>query len=151
MTIFGTPGGTPSNTTFFQGTQPGNAVGATLIPVQTGVGLFVPGSNTSSGDTVLAAVSRGAMPINALLTNSGTKDSTLGRTIASAMSEGERNGHATSLGVDMMNSDANGGNSFGAGGANQTEGPSSGTASQASGANQSAAVTLGSPVVQYGG
>ncbi len=49
MTIFGTPGGTPLNTSFFQGTAPGNAVQAALQVVQPGVGMFPPGSNNNSG------------------------------------------------------------------------------------------------------
>lgn len=150
MTIFGTPGGTTLNTSPFQGTAPGNAVQATLQPVNPGVGLFPPNSNNSSGDTVLASVARGATPFNALATNTGNKSSAPGRTITEAMSDGDRNGHNSSLGIDQLNSDANGGNSFGAGGANQTEGPTSGIGSQVSGANQSAAPTFGAPM-QYQG
>ena len=66
MAIYGTPAGTPLNSTGFQGTQPGNAVGATLQTSQPGAGLFPPGSNNYSGDTLLAAASRGALPANAI-------------------------------------------------------------------------------------
>jgi hypothetical protein len=71
MTIFGSPGGTPLNTTPFQGTAPGNPVQVTLQPFNPGVGLFPPNSNNSSGDTIQAATSRGALPINALISNEG--------------------------------------------------------------------------------
>jgi hypothetical protein len=47
MTIYGTPGSTPANMNPFQGTQPGSPIGATLLPVNPGVGMFPPGSNTS--------------------------------------------------------------------------------------------------------
>jgi len=138
MTIFGTPGGTPLNTTPFQGTQPGNAVGATLQPVNPGVGLFPPNSNNASGDTVLASASRAALPLNTLGTGYGLTSAaglgtgSGGRTMADALSGGERNGTGVQTGIaDSMNSDSNGQGSIGAGGANQTEGPTSGTASQA--------------------
>jgi hypothetical protein len=71
MTIYGSPGSTPLNTPPFQGTTPGNPVGATLQPVQPGVGFFPPGSNNSSGDTIQAAASRAALPMNALISNEG--------------------------------------------------------------------------------
>lgn len=66
MTIYGTPGGTPLNTSGFQGSAPGNPVQASLQTSQPGVGLFPPNSNNLSGDTVLAAASRGAVPVNAI-------------------------------------------------------------------------------------
>jgi hypothetical protein len=72
MTIFATPGGTPLNQAGgFQGTQPGNAIGATLQTVQPGVGLFPPNSNNQSGDTILASISRGATPANVEVNNFG--------------------------------------------------------------------------------
>jgi len=138
MTIFGTPGGTPTNTTPFQGTAPGNVVQATLQPVNPGVGMFPPNSNTASGDSLLASVSRASTPINALgvgyglTSNTGQGSGSGGRTVLNAMSDGDRNGYGSSVGVDSFNSDANGGNSLGAGGANQTEGPTSGTSQLAS-------------------
>jgi hypothetical protein len=138
MTVYGTPGGTPLNTTPFQGTQPGNAVGATLAPVLPGVGLFPPNSNNASGDTLLASASRATLPLNAqgsgygVTSAAGTGTGAGGRTMAEALSIGDRNGAGTQLGVDSLNSDLNGGQSLGAGGANQTEGPTSGEASQAS-------------------
>jgi len=138
MTIFGTPGGTPLNTTPFQGTQPGNLVQATLQPVNPGVGLFPPNSNNASGDTVLASASRATLPLNlqgsgyGVTSQAGAGTGPGGRTVADALSSGDRNGSGTQVGGDTLNSDANGGQSFGAGGANQTEGPTSGEASQAS-------------------
>jgi hypothetical protein len=71
MTIYGTPGGTPLNYTGFQGTQPGNVAQAALQPLIPGVGLFPPNSNNFSGDTVQAATSRAALPMNALVSNEG--------------------------------------------------------------------------------
>lgn len=138
MTIYGTPGGTPINTPPFQGTAPGNPAQATLQPVQPGVGLFPPNSNNASGDSVLASASRAALPLNAqgsgygVTSASGTGVGTGGRTIANALSDGDRNGTNGQVGVDTLNSDANGGQSLGAGGSNQTEGPSSGVSSIAS-------------------
>lgn len=72
MTIFGSPGGTPLNQSGgFQGTQPGNPVQATLQVVNPGVGLFPPNSNTNSGDSILASISRGTCPGNVLSTGFG--------------------------------------------------------------------------------
>lgn len=139
MTIYGTPGGTPANMNPFQGTQPGSPVGATLQPVNPGVGLFPPNSNNASGDTVLASVSRAALPINVqgsgygATSQSGAGTGNGGRTVADALASGERNGTGIQTGInDSMNSDSNGSGSLGSGGANQTEGPTSGTGSQAS-------------------
>lgn len=75
MTIYGTPAGTPLNNTGFQGTQPGNPVQSTLQPVLPGVGCFPPNSNANSGDTLLAAASRGAVPANVNITNFGVPGS----------------------------------------------------------------------------
>jgi hypothetical protein len=138
MTVYGTPMGTPLNFTGFQGTQPGNPVQATLSPVNPGVGLFPPNSNNASGDSVLASASRATLPLNAqgsgygVTSQSGAGTGNGGRTVADALASGDRNGSGMQVGVDSLNSDANGGNSFGAGGANQTEGPTSGEGSQAS-------------------
>ena len=138
MTVYGTIGGTPLNTTPFQGTQPGNAVGAALSPVNPGVGLFPPNSNNASGDSVIASASRATLPLNlqgsgyGLTSQAGAGTGAGGRTVAEALSIGDRNGSGPQVGVDSMNSDLNGGQSLGAGGSNQTEGPTSGEASQAS-------------------
>jgi hypothetical protein len=138
MAIFGTPGGTPANTSFFQGTAPGNPVQATLQPVNPGVGFFPPNSNNASGDSILASISRGALPLNVqgagygLTSAAGAGAGAGGRTILNALSDGDRNGYGNSVGVDSLNSDLNGQGSLGAGGSNQTEGPSSGISSQAS-------------------
>lgn len=82
--------------------------------------------------TVASAMSAGLIPANAGCSNIGAKYSGTARPILESMGDGGANGTATQWGVDSMNSDANGGNSFGAGGANQTEYPSSGQSSQGS-------------------
>jgi hypothetical protein len=139
MTIFGTPMGTVLNSTGFQGTTPGNAVQATLSPVNPGVGLFPPNSNNASGDSVLASASRATLPLNLQGSGYGVTSQAAagpgavgGRTVADALASGDRNGSGMQAGVDTLNSDLNGGNSLGAGGSNQTEGPTSGEGSQAS-------------------
>jgi hypothetical protein len=129
MTVFGTPGGTPLNYTGFQGTQPGNPVQATLSPVNPGVGLLPPNSDNRSGDTILASVSRGTCPANVDITNVGTRDSRPGRTVhesmSAACSDGAGSGFTTVFG-GSLNMDASGGNSFGAGGLNQSTSPGGG-------------------------
>jgi hypothetical protein len=139
MTLYGSPGGTTLNNTGFQGTQPGNPVQATLSLVNPGVGLFPPNSNNASGDSVIASASRATLPLNLQASGYGVTSqagagpgASGGRTVAEALSIGDRNGAGTQLGVDSLNSDLNGGNSLGAGGSNQTEGPTSGESSQAS-------------------
>lgn len=151
MTIYGTPGGTPLNNTGFQGTQPGNPVQAGLQVANPGVGLFPPGSNNSSGDSVLAAASRAACPINVHINNFGvTASSGLGtgaqggRTIAESLSVGEANGtNATFVNNGgSANAGPAGGNSFGAGGQNQTNGPGSGESMQIPASGPAATVIL---------
>jgi hypothetical protein len=158
MTVYGTPGGTPLNNTGFQGTQPGNAVGATLSPVNPGVGLFPPNSNNASGDSVIASASRAALPLNVQGSGYGVTSqagggpgASGGRTMAEALSIGDRNGSGTQPGVDSLNSDLNGGNSIGAGGTNQTEGPTSGESSQASTQQPMNTFTAQAPANVYGG
>jgi len=157
MTQYGTPYGTTLNSTGFQGTQPGNAVQATLSPVLPGVGLFPPNSNNASGDSVLASASRAALPLNlqgsgyGVTSQSGAGTGNGGRTVADALSAGDRNGSGTQAGGDTLNSDLNGGNSLGAGGTNQTEGPTSGEASQASTQQPMNTFTQPSSVTVYGG
>ena len=148
MTIYGTPGGTPLNTSGFQGTSPGNPVGAALQVVNPAVGLFPPNSDTRSGDTLLASASRGNAPLNAQISgygvtsSSGTGAGAGGRAIAEGMSKGGENGTNSQGGMDTMNSDLNGGQSLGAGGSNQTEGPSSGASSQVATQQPSSTVSL---------
>jgi hypothetical protein len=159
MTMYGSPYGTTLNNTGFQGTQPGNPVQATLSPVNPGVGLFPPNSNNASGDTVMASASRATLPLNAQGSGYGVTSqagagpgASGGRTMAEALSVGDRNGTGTQVGGDTLNSDLNGGQSLGAGGANQTEGPTSGEASQAATTQAINTLTLqggASPV--YGG
>jgi hypothetical protein len=130
MTIYGTPGGTPLNQTGgFQGTQPGNPVGASLSVVNPGVGLFPPNSNNNSGDTIMASISRGTCPANVDITNAGTRDSRPGRTVHESMSDANATGTATALTTvfgGSQNQGPAGGDSFGAGGLNQTNAPGSG-------------------------
>jgi len=150
MTIFGTPGGTPLNTTPFQGTQPGNPVQATLQITNPGVGLFPPNSNNFSGDTVQAAISRGAIPANQLITGTGL-DARGGRTVAEAISKGgEMGSFQNAYSLETFNSDSNGGSGPGAGQANQTEGPSSGSTNQLATTTPSASVTT-TAGPQFGG
>jgi len=157
MTIYGSPGGTPLNTSPFQGTSPGNPVQAALQVVQPGVGLFPPNSNNASGDSVLASASRAALPLNlqgsgyGVTSQSGAGTGNGGRTVADALASGDRNGSGTQTGVDSLNSDANGGQSLGAGGANQAEGPTSGEASQASTQQPMNTFTQPTAVPVYGG
>jgi hypothetical protein len=153
LTIFGTPGGTPLNQTGgFQGTQPGNPVGASLSPVNPGGGLFPPGSNNQSGDTVMASASRAAMPLNADLTNYGTRDSRPGQAILEVMGKGAVNGASANTVNPYLwaNGGSSGGNSLGGGGMNQTDGPGAGETSILAGSAPSTAPTLGSPA-QYQG
>lgn len=129
MTIYGTPGGTPLNTTPFQGTQPGNAAQATISPINPGVGLFPPNSNNNSGDTVMASVSRGALPLNAHTTSYGQKHQPgAGRTIMDCLTDTDQNGAGGTYQANGGSAEAviNGGNSLGAGGANQTPGGAGG-------------------------
>jgi hypothetical protein len=129
MTIYGTIGGTPLNTTPFQGTQPGNAVGAALQVVNVGVGLFPPNSDNRSGDTIAASVSRAACPANVDITNAGTKDSRPGRSVHESMADAKEVGTATGLTTTFggsQNQGPAGSNSLGAGGLNQTNSPGSG-------------------------
>jgi hypothetical protein len=148
MTIYGTPGGTIRNTSGFQGTAPGNAVQAGLQIVQPGVGMFPPNSDNRSGDTVLASVSRASAPANVEVTGygltsaSGVGAGSGGRAILEGLSKGGENGTGFQGGMDTMNSDSNGSGSLGAGGANQTEGPTSGQSSQVAAQQPSSTVTL---------
>lgn len=123
MTIYGSPGGTPLNTTPFQGTQPGNAVQATLPGTNPGVGLFPPNSNNLSGDTVMSAASRAVLPLNALTTSYGQKHHpTAGRSLTDCLTDTDQNGAGASFQQNggSANQVIQGGNSLGAGGANQT-------------------------------
>lgn len=148
MTIYGSPGGTPLNTTPFQGTQPGNAVQATLQVANPGVGMFPPNSDNRSGDTLMASASRAAAPANVqvsgygVTSSSGTGAGIGGRAVLEGMGNGGANGTGFQAGADYMNSDSNGSGSLGAGGANQTEGPTSGQGSQVAAQQPSTTVTL---------
>jgi hypothetical protein len=127
MTIYGNPGGTPLNNTGFQGTQPGNPVQATLQVVNPGVGLFPPNSNNNSGDSIMASISRGACPAGVLMSGLGVSGSG-NKPVLSALSGAGQRG--TGAGFVANGGSANdgsaGGNSFGAGGLNQTNTPGAG-------------------------
>jgi len=157
MTIYGNPGGTPLNYTGFQGTQPGNAVQATLQIARPGVGMFPPNSDNRSGDSVLASISRASLPLNLMgsgygvTSQSGAGTGNGGRTVADALAGGDRNGSGTQAGGDTLNGDLNGGGSLGAGGSNQTEGPTSGESIQASTQQPTSTFTQPSSVTVFGG
>jgi hypothetical protein len=133
MTIYGTPGSTPINQAGgFQGTTPGNiTAGATIIPVNVGVGLFPPGADNRSGDTITASVSRATCPANVDITNAGTRDSRPGRTVHESMSDANATGTGAAVATvfgGSLNMGPAGGAGPGAGGFNQTNAPSSGVA-----------------------
>ena len=68
MTIFQTPNGSPLNQAGgFQGTAPGFNVPLQLLNPP--VGMLPPNADTRSGDSVMAAVSRGSAPANVVITN----------------------------------------------------------------------------------
>jgi hypothetical protein len=113
MTIYGSPAGTPLNTTPFQGTQPGNAVGATLQPFKPGVGLFPPNSNNLSGDSILAAAGRGDLPINTYVNNEGVGNSI---SIETGLSTGSDGGNQASAANGIPFGSASGGGGAGVGG-----------------------------------
>lgn len=110
MTIYGTPSGTPLNTTPFQGTQPGNPVQAMLQIATPGVGLFPPGANNASGDSTLAAASRGAQVLNAIPANFqlGAPCPTLLAVVSGGGTSGACQSGAL-IGLNTMNISANGG------------------------------------------
>ena len=160
MTIYGTPGGTPLNNTGFQGTQPGNAVGAALQVVNPGVGLFPPNSNNNSGDSVLASASRAACPANAYVTNFGATSASgagpggvsAGRSVIETLSVADANGAGPAFVANggSANEAAGGGGSFGAGGLNQTDAPNGGEGSIVPANAPSSVPTLASPNVFRG-
>jgi hypothetical protein len=122
------------------------------IPGLSKAPFVTPNGNASSGQTVKSAVSDGTIPANVQVTGAGFVPAGIvtaagasaagGRTLMSAMADAGRNGEQTqAYGVDSLNSDANGGNSLGAGGSNQTEGPSSGEATNVAGQTPANLVT----------
>lgn len=120
--------------------------------MQPGVGMFPPGSNNNSGDSVMASASRAALPLNVDLTNYGVRDSRPGQAVLEVMGKGAVNG-STANSVNpylWANGGASGGNSLGAGGMNQTDGPGAGETSILAGSAPSSAPTLGTPP-QYQG
>ena len=133
MTIYGTPGGTPLNMNPFQGTQPGSPVQATLQLANPAVGMFPPGSDTRSGDTIMASVSRASAPHNVKLINTLLGATPAGRALLEVMADGGAQGTSVNPGgggFDTMNVSANGGGGTGAGGMNQDPGSNAGRSSQ---------------------
>jgi hypothetical protein len=107
---------------------------------------------------VIASASRATLPLNVQGSGYGVTSqagggpsASGGRTVAESLSIGDRNGTGTQTGVDSLNSDLNGGNSLGAGGANQAEGPTSGESSQASTQQPMNTFTQPASVPVYGG
>lgn len=124
MSIYGTPGGQPNNTSPFQGTAPGNA----------GVGQNLPGIPPNM--SIMAAISAGLLPINAMINNFGISRHTTGESIGASVAgngaDGAQNVAANggSLNVDQT------GNGNSAGGSN---------VSQVSGGNASVECTVDMP------
>jgi len=113
MTIYGTPGGTPLNTTPFQGTAPGNAVQTTQQPFNPGVGLFPPNSNNLSGDSILAAAGRAALPINTYVNNEGVGNNI---SVDTGLSTGSDGGNQASAANGIPFGSGSGGGGSGVGG-----------------------------------
>lgn len=155
MTIYATPGSTPLNTPGFQGTAPGLPGSPVVQAVNPGVGMFPPGSNNNSGDSVMAAISRGAVPANVNVTNFGVTahagagpNTAGGRALLETFSDGDENGSSPAFVANggSANQGAAGGNSLGAGGLNQTNSPVGGETIQLP-ANAPASVpSYGTPV-----
>jgi hypothetical protein len=153
MTIYGTPGGTPLNTTPFQGTQPGNPVQASLSFVSPAVGLFPPNSDTRSGDTIMASISRATAPANVKLTNALLGSTPAGRALVEVLADGGAQGTSINPGGggwDSMNISANGGGGTGAGGMNQDLGSNAGRSSQLATPTPSSVIVTATPP-QYQG
>jgi hypothetical protein len=119
MTIFGTPAGTPINQTGgFQGTQPGNPVQVTLQPFIPAVGMFPPGATVAnggqiSGDSLLAAAGRAALPINTYVNNEGVGNN---NTVGSALSTGTDGGNQSNPANGIPFGSASAGGTAGIGG-----------------------------------
>jgi hypothetical protein len=146
MTIYGTPGGTPANTSGFQGTAPGNPVGATQVgALPAAVGMIPPLGDTRGPATLLSQQSNASIASNTRVTGAGLVAAG-GREIIETQGRGGEFGSQTqAYGIDTLNSDSNGGAGPGAGQANQTEGPSSGQANQVATMTPASSVTLQSP------
>lgn len=102
--------------------------------------------------SVQAAISAGLLPANALTTNYGTRDSRPGQAVLECMGKGAVNG-ASANGVNSTlwaNGGASGGNSLGAGGMNQTDGPGAGETSIIAGSAPATAVTVPAQPVYQG-
>jgi hypothetical protein len=140
VTIYGSPGGTPANTTPFQGTQPGNAVNNTLPGIPPNM-------------SVMAAVSAGLLPVNALFTNLGQPDTRPGRSALETFGMGQGKGVNAKF-QSVLGGSANegpaGGNSLGAGGMNQTNDPGSGESTVAPHNAPATALTVAAQPVYQG-
>lgn len=142
MSIYGTPGGQPNNTSPFQGTAPGNAA----------VGQNLPGIPPYM--SVMAAVSAGLLPMNALITNFGLPLHALGESIGANLSghgltDGAQN-IAANGGSLQVNQTGNG-NSVGGSNVDQVSGGGNGSIElTADMPVTTAQAGLGSPVVYIG-
>lgn len=148
MTVYGTPSGTPLNSTGFQGTQPGNPVQGTLQLFNPGVGMFPPNSNNASGDSILAAASRGAVPANTVLTNTLAGNGR-GNSLLERMSESGAVGSDSTIGgaggYHPMTNGAGGGSGPGAGGSNQDLGSTAGRDDTLCGAMPAGVISVATP------
>lgn len=151
MTIYGTPGSTPANTPPFQGTTPGNPVGATQVgALPAAVGMIPPNGDTRGAATILSQQSNGSLAANTQVTGAGVTAVTGRPLIETQGRAGEVGSQTQAYGVDSLNSDSNGGAGPGAGQANQTEGPSSGQASIVATFTPASSATLQSPAAFAG-
>lgn len=148
MTIYGTPGGTPLNTSGFQGTTPGNPVGATLPALPQQVGLFSPNSNNQGAGTILDAASRATVPANIQITNTlaGTgRPNALLERMGESGPVGSTSTIGGASGYHPLTNSANGGSGPGAGGMNQDLGANSGRSDSLAGAMPAPALSTATP------
>ena len=100
---------------------------ATLQVVNPGVGLFPPNSNNNSGDSIMASISRGACPAGVLMSGLGVSGSGNKSVLSALSAAGQRGtGAAFAANGGSANYGPAGGDSFGAGGLNQTNAPGAG-------------------------
>jgi hypothetical protein len=93
--------------------------------------------------SVMAAISAGLLPANVLQTSMGTRDSRPGRTMLESLGQGSSSGMGLSAvnPYGWPNGGTAGGNSLGAGGLDQVDGPSGGETSVLIGSAQGTQAT----------
>lgn len=142
MSIYGTPGGQPNNTSPFQGTTPGYS----------SVGQSLPGIPPNM--SIMAAISAGLLPINAMISNFGKPRDTTGDSIGASLAENNTNGTAANLAANggSLNVSCTGnGNSAGGLNVDQSNGSGNGSVQCTSDMPASiAAAGLSSPVNYVG-